>query len=133
MRERPAESARRIGGLAKGDQVTVLGSSAGWSEVRTSAGTTGYVVSRALSDESGRPLAARPAQPRPAPAPAPRPAQVAEAPPPNDAVGVVQLTESNQLKRKAFGDQLQEAKVAANTSFDLDAKISGAPVPQAAG
>lgn len=133
LRERPAESARRIGGLAKGDQVTVLGSSAGWSEVRTSAGTTGYVVSRALSDESGRPLAARPAQPRPAPAPAPRPAQVAEAPPPNDAVGVVQLTESNQLKRKAFGDQLQEAKVAANTSFDLDAKISGAPVPQAAG
>lgn len=131
LRERPQESARRVGGLAKGDAVTVMGSSGGWSEVRTSAGASGFVISRALSDESGRPLAARPAQPRPAPAP--RPAQVAEAPPPNDAVGVVQLTESNQVKRKAFGDQLQEAKVAANTSFDLDAKISGAPALRIAG
>ena len=58
---------------------------------------------------------------------------MADAPPPNDAVGVVQLTESNQVKRKAFGDTVSEAKVAANTSFDLDAKISGAPALPIAG
>ena len=82
----------------------------------------------------------------PAPAvatpPAPRPRVASVQPtqrlrtlpaPPGDVAGVAQLSESNQLKRKAFGDEVAEAKVAANTSFDLDAKISGAVAPAMAG
>jgi hypothetical protein len=87
------------------------------------------------------PAAGTPAPSAPTPAvavvPAPRarlasvqPAQRVGSPasPPNDVPGVAQLTESNQVKRKAFGAQVAEAKVAATSSFDLDAKITGAPV-----
>jgi len=135
LRERPAENARRVGALTKGDKVGLVGPTTGaWTQVQTTTGLTGYVITRALSDDAGRPLAGRPAQvARPAPAPAPAPRPAADTPPPNDVAGVAQLTESNQVKRKAFSDQLTEAKVAANTSFDLDAKISGAPIPATAG
>jgi outer membrane lipoprotein SlyB len=54
----------------------------------------------------------------------PQPTQTASAPPPQSATGVAQLTESNQLKRKALADDLDSAKVAANTQFELDGKIT---------
>jgi hypothetical protein len=136
IRERPNQSARRVGGLAKGEKVSIVGGQSGWSEVRTVSGLSGYVANSTLTDESGRPLGPTPrpqTAARPAPAPAARPAATAEAPPPNDVAGVAQLTESNQLKRKAFGDQIAETKVAANSAFDLDAKISGAPAGAIAG
>jgi len=100
------------------------------------------------------PAAARPApQPRPATAapaatPAPRPPQqqaaapVSRAPvtrtvpvvaPPVDTAGVAQLTDSNRLKRRAFTEQVSEAKSAAATAFNIDAKISGEPARLIAG
>jgi hypothetical protein len=71
-----------------------------------------------------RPTAPRrttPGTPPPAPPPAP----------PNSTVGVAQLTESNQLKRKALTDDVAQSKVAATTAFDLDAKISQVPPARA--
>lgn len=72
------------------------------------------------------PTTPRPAQASVQPTQRPRTAPAVAAPP-ADVAGVAQLTESNQIKRKAFGEQVAEAKVAADASFDLDAKISGAP------
>jgi hypothetical protein len=52
---------------------------------------------------------------------------------PVDAAGVSQLTDSNRIKRRAFTDQLTEAKGTAQTAFKIDAAISGAPAPANAG
>jgi hypothetical protein len=66
------------------------------------------------------PAPASPAKQRPSSAQK----SVAAAPPPDSAAGVAQLTESNQLKRKALADDVQSAKVAANQQFELEGKIS---------
>ena len=80
-----------------------------------------------------------PAPPPPAPAPAKPTAKTAPAakPPststasagsaPANSSGVAQLTASNQLKRKALSDDVQEAKASSNTAFDLEGKISHRP------
>jgi hypothetical protein len=87
----------------------------------------------AQQQAAAQPAPAPAASPAPAQAPAARPApqrrpaaqQVsAPAAPAGSAAGVAQLTESNQLKRKALSDDLESAKVAANTQFELDGKIS---------
>ena len=66
-------------------------------------------------------------------APASTPVSVASAaPPPKDASGVVQLTETNQLKRKALADNVASAKVAASSTFDLEGAISRTGVRDAA-
>jgi hypothetical protein len=71
-----------------------------------------------------------PAQPAPAqpttakPAAAPKPAPSA-APPAN--ANVAQATATNQLKRKALSDDVQQAKVTANSAFDVEGKISQRP------
>jgi hypothetical protein len=68
--------------------------------------------------------------PRPATAPAaakPAAAAPATAPPPQDAAGVAQLTDTNQVKRKALNDDVAQAKVTASTAFELDGKISRIP------
>lgn len=90
----------------------------------------------------------RPATPAPAAATTPRPAQqqasapassapvtrtVPVAAPPVDTAGVAQLTDSNRLKRRAFTEQVSEAKSAAATAFNIDAKISGGPARLIAG
>src|SRR5262249_28196005 len=78
-----------------------------------------------------------PAPPPPAPAPAKPTAKTAPAakPPstaatgsaPANSSGVAQLTASNQLKRKALGDDVQEAKANGAQAFDLEGKISHRP------
>jgi hypothetical protein len=72
-------------------------------------------ASQAAPAQAARPAPQRRAQPQP---------QAASAPPAPNASGVAQLTETNQLKRKALADDLESAKVAANTQFELDGKIS---------
>jgi hypothetical protein len=59
----------------------------------------------------------------PAPQPRPEPAQAA----PNTTAGVVTMTESNQVKRQAFGTDVQQAKAEAMTAFELEGSISRLP------
>jgi len=89
-----------------------------------------------VADAPSPALIAAPTATRPAVSPRPLQASVQPtqrlrtspaAAPPTDVAGVAQLTESNQIKRKAFDEQVAEAKIAAGASFDLDAKISDAP------
>ena len=138
LRENPSASGRQVGSVQAGEEVTPIGPTTGeWTQVRTASGISGYVATRLLSDETGKALAgpARAAHPprtqqatrQPTPAPAPPAAPAPAAPPPNDVAGVAQLTESNQLKRKAFTDQLAESKVASANAFDLEGKVSVVP------
>jgi len=75
--------------------------------------------------------AAAPAKPAPAKAaPAAKPpsnAMASGGSAPVNSSGVAQLTASNQLKRKALSDDVQEAKASSNTAFDLEGKISHRP------
>ena len=107
VREDKNVDSKQIAGLAPGEPVTVLErdeSAGGWTEIRLRDGRTGYVASRLL-----RPPGARASAP----------------PPPRDTAGVAQLTESNQLKRKALGDDVAQAKTEANGSaFQLSGSIS---------
>ena len=115
VRETASASARQVATLAPGDAVAPLDAGdapAEWSHVRLGDGRTGYVASRLL----------RPAGTRA---------------PSADAAGVAQLTESNQLKRKALSDEVAQAKNDANgSSFELGGAISrlprGGPLPRAA-
>jgi len=109
VREEKSADSKQIAGLAPGEPVTVLErdeSANGWTEIKLRDGRTGYVASRLL-----RPAGARPATP-----------------PPQDVAGVAQLTESNQLKRKALTDDIAQAKTEANGSaFQLSGSISRQP------
>ena len=111
VRAEPSSSGRQLATLAPGDGVTPASggaAAADWTHVRLSDGRTGYVSSALL---------------RPAGTAAPN-----AAPPPKDAAGVAQLTESNQLKRKALTDEVAQAKTEANGStFELTGGISRAP------
>lgn len=111
MHATPAANGAAVGSVARGQTVVLIGSPGGeWANVRLTSGQSGYVAMRLL---------------RPAGTAAPvRVAAVA--PPPKDASGVVQLTETNQLKRKALADDVASAKVAAASTFDLEGAISRA-------
>jgi len=113
VHEQADTSSRQVGTVAEGSYVEPItgdDTPADWTHVQLSNGRTGYVVSRLL---------------RPAGSAAP---SRAAPPPPSDAAGVAQLTESNQLKRKALTDQVASAKDEANGSaFDLSGGISRVP------
>jgi hypothetical protein len=108
-------ASRQVGTVAEGAYVQPITGSdtpADWTHVQLSNGKSGYVVSRLL---------------RPAGTAAP---SRAAPPPPSDAAGVAQLTQSNQLKRQALSDQVASAKTEANGSaFELSGGISRAPAP----
>jgi hypothetical protein len=74
-------------------------------------------------------LQAAPPPPAPAqPAPAkPTAAKPAAPKPPPAASAVAQATATNQLKRKALSDDVQEAKASSNAAFDVEGKISRRP------
>ncbi len=109
VRAEPNAKASPVASLAAGDPVTVIGGTDGeWTHVRLADGRDGYVASRLLGQAGA----------------ATRRTQVASAPPPQTAAGVAQLSESNQLKRRALADDLNSAKVATNSEFELDGKIS---------
>ena len=111
VRAEPSATGAQVASLSPGETVASLGDApADWAHVRLRDGKTGYVASRLL----------RPAGTR---APA-----AAAAPPPKDAAGVAQLTETNQLKRKTLTDEVAQAKSDANGStFELSGSISRAP------
>jgi hypothetical protein len=109
VREAGDPNARQVATLAPGERVSAVPGEApaDWTHVQLPDGKTGYVASRLL---------------RPAGTPAPA------ARPPVDAAGVAQLTESNQLKRKALDDEVANAKGDANGSaFELSGSISRLP------
>jgi hypothetical protein len=66
--------------------------------------------------------APRPSTPRPA-----APARTAAASKPPEIQNVAQLTESNQVKRKALADDIAGAQTAAARSFELEGSISRLP------
>jgi hypothetical protein len=107
VREEKSVDSKQVAGLAPGEPVVVLErdeSADGWTQIRLRDGGTGYVASRLLRPPGARPTAA---------------------PPPQDVAGVAQLTESNQLKRKALGDDIAQAKTEANgNAFQLSGSIS---------
>jgi uncharacterized protein YgiM (DUF1202 family) len=108
VRAEASTSGAQVASLSPGESVTSLGDApADWAHVRLKDGKTGYVASRLL---------------RPAGTRAPT---TASAPPPKDAAGVAQLTETNQLKRKSLDDEVAQAKSDANgSSFELSGSIS---------
>ncbi len=115
VREGPSTSSRQIASLAPGGAVATLGGGdtpEGWTHVRLGDGRSGYIASRLLH-EAG--------------------AGAAGPPPPKDVAGVAQLTESNQLKRKALTEDVADAKSDANGSaFQLSGSISRVrPAPDA--
>jgi hypothetical protein len=111
VRSAPSPSGAQVAALAPGEsmtQVTGGNTPADWTHVQLRDGKTGFVASRLV---------------RPAGSAAP-----SAAPPPHDAAGVAQLTESNQLKRKALSDEIAQAKSDANGSaFELSGSISLMP------
>jgi len=113
VRAEPSTSGRQVAALAPGEAVTPASggkAAADWTHVQLKDGRTGYVSSGLL---------------RPAGTAAPA---AASAPPPHDAAGVAQLTESNQLKRKALTDEVAQAKTdASGSAFELSGAISRAP------
>ena len=111
VREKGDASARQIAALAPGEQVTPVAGEApsDWTHVKLADGQTGYVASRLLRAAGTR-------------------APVTAPPPPVDAAGVAQLTDSNQLKRKGLDEQVATAKSDANGSaFELSGSISRLP------
>jgi hypothetical protein len=113
VHEKADAASRQVGTVAQGVAVQPITDSdtpADWTHVQLSNGKSGYIVSRLL---------------RPAGSAAPN-----RAAPPSNASGVAELTESNQLKRKALSDQVASAKTEANGStFELSGGISRAPAP----
>jgi hypothetical protein len=113
VHEQADASSRQVGTVAQGTNVQPIndtGTPADWTHVQLSNGKSGYVVSRLL---------------RPAGTAAP-----SRAAPPSDAAGVAELTQSNQLKRKALSDEVASARTEANGSaFELQGGISRAPAP----
>jgi len=111
VREEPKPTGKQIASLAPGEAVNVAeGASApDWTHVQLKDGRTGYVASRLL-----RPAGSAPTH-------------HATAKPAANASGVAQLTETNQLKRKALSDDVAEAKASSNSAFDVDGKISQTP------
>jgi uncharacterized protein YcfJ len=111
VREAASTSSRQVGTIPPGEEVTVVegGSTpAEWTHVRLADGRSGFVASRLM---------------RPAGTAAP-----AKALPPPDAAGVAQLTQSNQLKRKALSDEIAQARTEANSgAFELSGGISRLP------
>ena len=119
VREEPSTEAAQIASLSPGDRVTVVAAAEGdWLPVRLGDGRSGYVSKRLLEPAGAVPVrGAPPVQTAAAPPPAPPP-------PPQTVVGVAELTESNQLKRRAFSDDVVQAKAEAASAFELDGKIS---------
>lgn len=109
VREAPTTSSRQIAALAPGDAVSPLGGGSetqGWTHVQLRDGRSGYTASNLLRP-SGTPIAA------------------SAPPPPKDVAGVAQLTETNQLKRKALADDTAQAKAdAGGNAFELGGSIS---------
>ncbi|MGH7087811.1 MAG: SH3 domain-containing protein, partial [Stellaceae bacterium] len=109
VHETPSESGPQVALLRPGEAVnSVSGANApaDWTQIRLPDGRVGFVASR-LVRSAGSPAPAR------------------AAPPPESAVGVAELTQSNQLKRKALSDQIADAQTDANGSaFQLSGGIS---------
>jgi SH3-like domain-containing protein/outer membrane lipoprotein SlyB len=128
VRSSPASKADQVASLAKGDAVLVVGDEAGWTQVKLDDGTQGYVQKKQLeTSAAAKARAAKAAE-------AARLARAAnKPPPPRDAAGVAELTETNQLKRKALGDEVGQAKAVASSAFDLDKPISALPAKTSVG
>ncbi|HYD99991.1 MAG TPA: SH3 domain-containing protein, partial [Alphaproteobacteria bacterium] len=110
VREAANANAKRVAGLAKGEQVVVLEGGKEWSRIRLANGATGYVSSRLINPPGQAP---RPSQQAARPAPT--------KPPPMDVAGVAQLTESNQLKRRGLESEVATAKSeVASAAFTLE-------------
>ncbi len=113
VRSEPSATGKQIASLTPGEAVSVASggtSAADWTHVQLKDGRDGYVASRLL-----RPAGSAPTHTRVAAKPA------------SNAAGVAQLTETNQLKRKALNDDVAEAKASSNSAFDVDGKISRLP------
>jgi len=111
VRAEPSTSGAQVTSLSPGEAVTVIDENTPeWTHIRLRDGREGFVASRLL----GSPSSVKTASSAP--------------PPSQNASGVKQLTESNQLKRKALGDDVTEAKTAANgNTFELSGGISRIP------
>jgi hypothetical protein len=111
VRSEPSTTAAQVTSLSPGEGVTVIDENTPeWTHIRLRDGREGFVASRLL----GSPSSVRTASSGP--------------PPAQNASGVQQLTQSNQLKRKALGDDVTEAKTAANgNTFELSGGISRIP------
>jgi len=119
VRSQPTTTASQIGTIAPDEAVTLApGETAGgeWTRVQLADGRMGYTATRLLRKEGTA-----------APTPAPAQRVASAAPPPTDVAGVAQLTETNQLKRKALNDDVAQAKLASSSAFELDGKISRVP------
>jgi YMGG-like Gly-zipper/Bacterial SH3 domain len=108
VREAGDPNARQIATLRPGEAVSPVAGETptDWTHVTLPDGRTGYIASRLL-----------------------HPAGTSTtAPPPKDAAGVAELTESNQLKRKGLDDEVASAKNDANgKAFELSGSISRLP------
>jgi hypothetical protein len=82
----------------------------------------------AVAQAAPTPAPAPAATPQRAPArPAPAPARPATASKPPEIQNVAQLTESNQVKRKALSDDIAGAQTAAARTFELEGSLSRLP------
>jgi len=109
VREAASTSAKQIAALAPGEEVAPVAGETptDWTHVQLPDGRTGYVASRLLRPAGTRAPAAKP---------------------PVNATGVAELTDSNQLKRKALNDEVASAKTEANgNAFELNGSISRLP------
>lgn len=108
VREQPTTSSAQIASLSPGNSVTPITDdkpTADWTHVQLGDGRSGYVASRLLGP--------------------PGTGASGGGAPPKDVAGVAQLTDSNQLKRRALKDDIAQAKNEANGStFELSGAIS---------
>jgi hypothetical protein len=121
VRDKAGTDGAQIASLSPGDPVVVVADSsipADWAQIKLGDGRTGYVAKRLLN-APGTATAA---------APSGFVQTSATVAPPTTVVGVHDLTESNQVKRKALTDDIADSKVAAATAFELEGKIGQLPL-----
>src|SRR5262249_25164071 len=120
VRDEASTSGAQIASLSPGDAVTVVDDPsvpADWAQIRLSDGRTGFVAKRLMGPPTGATTA-------PSGGFVQTSATVA---PPTTVAGVHELTESNQVKRKALSDDIAGSKVAATTAFELEGKVGRVP------
>jgi hypothetical protein len=123
VREQPTADGKTLTSLAPGARVGLAApfdAKSEWTQVRLADGRTGYVATRLLGEPGAAPAAATARATPPAP-----PRATAST---SEPTTVAALSDSNQVKRKAFSDDVGDSKkVAAGPAFDLDAPVTQAP------
>jgi len=132
LEERRAQQAKLDAEAAARDQAQAAAAAASASTPAPAQTAPASPPPRATTPRPAAPAAASPAPAAPRQQASVQPTQRTRTvpvavPAPADAAGIGQLTDSNRIKRRAFSDQLVDAKATAEVTFKIDDRITAAP------